>query len=158
MFSLPSLCLADSPAIVLHLLQELICRNIPTADCDHLVNTPIILSASPSHSHPAMKMTQRGWQFNLPVTDDCYHGRTHAPAFSCLLLFLPAKREMLPERVPLFTSLDSSDASFTHHHCLHSGERCCHLFMWPFPYILVYLWITFLLHRHPLLFSSPCSL
>lgn len=134
MFILPSFCLSDSPAIVPNLLRELICCNIPTAHCDHLVNTPIILSVSASPSHPTMGMTPRAWQFNLPVTDDGYHGSTHAPALSCWLLFLPAKREMLLERVPLFTPLDSSNASSPHHHSWSSGERCCHLFMWPCPH------------------------
>lgn len=133
LFILPSFYLSDSPNIVpppLH--RELICRNIPAAHCDHLVNTPIILSASASH--PAMEMTPWGWQFNLPVTDGGYHGSTRAPAFSCWLLFLLAKREMLPERVPAFTPLDSSGASSPQHHCWSSGERCCHLFMWPCQY------------------------
>lgn len=154
MFILPSFCLYDRPAIVPHLLRELICRNIPTAHCDHLVNTTIILSAS--LSHPAMEMTQRGWQFNLLVTDDGYHGSTHAPALSCWLLFLPAKREMLPECVPLFTSLDSSDASSPHHHCFFSGERYCHLFMWPCLCTHSCLFIKLIFTA--VLLSSPCLL
>lgn len=51
------LYLSDSTNIVPFLLWELICRNIPAAQCDHLVNTPIILSASASPSHPAVEMT-----------------------------------------------------------------------------------------------------
>lgn len=131
LFILPSFYLPDSPNIVPPLRRELICRNSPAAHCDHLVNTPIILSASASPSHPAVEMTPRGWQFNLPITDGSYHGRASAPALSCWLLFLPAKRGMLLERVPPFTPLDSSSASSPHHHCWSSWERCCHLFMWP---------------------------
>lgn len=52
------------------------------------MNTPIILSASASPYHPAMEMTPRGWQFNLPVTDGSYHDSTRTPALSCWLLFL----------------------------------------------------------------------
>lgn len=73
---------------------------------------------------------------------------------------------MLLERVPPFTLLDSSGASSPHHHRWFSGERCCHLFMWPcqyppplhlphllpHPYALfhpVYLSSKIFLHCHP---------
>lgn len=49
------------------------------------VNTPIILSALASPSHPAMEMTQWVWHFNLLVTDVGYHGSSRAPALSCWL-------------------------------------------------------------------------
>lgn len=172
---LPSSSLSSHPSISLTALtsfpslhRELICRNIPAAHCDHLVNTPIILSASASASHPAMEMTQRGWQFNLPVTDGGYHGSTRAPALSCWLLFLPAKREMLLERVSAFSHLDSSGTSSPQHHCWSSGERCCHLFTWPCQYppththsspLCTYQanYSSIAAPPPPLPFSSPCS-
>jgi len=73
---------------------------------------------------------------------------------------------MLLERVPPFTSLVSSSASSSHHHYQSSGERRCHLFMWPCQYPLIIYTHILLYHvlikqiippLPPLLFSSLCS-
>lgn len=71
---LPSGCLSSHPSISMTALtsfpplhRELICRNVPAALGDHLVNTPIILSASASPYHPVVEMTPEGLtvQFTL---------------------------------------------------------------------------------------------
>lgn len=97
-FPLPSACLSSHPSISLtaltlfpHRRRELICQNIHGAHCDHLVNTPIILSASASPSHPAVEMTPRGWQFNLPITDGGYHGGTVRQPFPVDFYFYPPR-------------------------------------------------------------------
>lgn len=81
-----------------------------------------------------------------------------ASPFLLTFIFTYLPREMLLERVPPFTLLGSSGASSPHHHCWFSGERCCHLFMWPCqcppfqPYALfhpVYLSSKIFFHCHP---------
>lgn len=138
LFILPSFYLSDSPStpppVPPSLLRELICRNIPAAHCDHLVNTPIILSASASPSHPAEEMTPRGWQFNLPVTDGSYRGGRGPFLLTFFFVFFsPAKRCCLSasRRSPLSTP---AGASSPHHHRRSSGEGRCHSFMWPCQY------------------------
>lgn len=102
-------------------------------------------------------MTQRGWQFNLPVTDGGYHSNTHAPAFCCWLLFLPAKRDAAGARPTVHPSrlqrrlLSSSSLPVLW------GEMLPLVYVTlSVPLSLVYLRSKLLLHCSPLFFSSPC--
>lgn len=91
---LPSGCLSSHPSISMTALtsfpplhRELICRNVPAALCDHLVNTPIILSASASPYHPVVEMTPEGLtvQFTL---NGWQLSRQHPCASLFLLTFI----------------------------------------------------------------------
>lgn len=79
------------PIIVPPLCRELICRNSRTAYCDHLVNTPIILSASAPH--PTVEMTASAWQFNLVITDEGYHASTRICQPVLTYFYVPRERE-----------------------------------------------------------------
>jgi len=165
LFILPSFYLSDSHNIVPPLRRELICRNIPAAHCDHPVNTPIILSASASPSHPAEEMTPRGWQFNLPVTDGSYHGSTRlASPFLLTFIFTCQERDAARARPAVHPSrlrrrlLSSSSLPVLW------GEMLPLVYVTlsvPRLHIHALLPCGFIKHiippSPPLLFSSPCS-